>query len=237
MYMRRCCLSVLAAATLLGASASPAASEKPGAHATAETSTDPLVAAQEARLRKLRSCRSKAKRHARREVRRARRLSGVPRTTARGHARRHLRKLRARCLERYGRKPGKITGLVAQPTGPTSIQLSWPAVGTDGGLPPPARGYLVKQSLRPIRTARDFRRAQTLCEGSCNFRVTSMFTLLSLVIGDLQQHTTYYYAVAGRDNVSCRLGPRTGTVKATTGPVTTHGPHIPVDPQTNHCKF
>jgi hypothetical protein len=227
---------VIAAATLLGASAAPALSENPNARPAQYTNPNPGLTTQEARLRKLRSCRSKAKRHARREVRRARRLSVFRRTKARRHAKRHLRKLRARCLKRYGRRPGKIRGLIARPGGPTSIQLSWLAVGTDGGLPPPSVGYLVKQSRRPIRTARDFRRAQTLCEGSCNFQVTSMLTVLLLHVRDLQEATRYYYAVAARDNVSCLLGPRSNPVHATTGPIDQHAGHQP-DPQSNHCKY
>ena len=127
-------------------------------------------------------------------------------------------------------------GVIAQPGGPTRIVLSFPAVGTDGSLPPAAQGYLVKQSRRPIRTARAFRRAKTLCEGSCNFPTVSIGTRLTLIISDLRLRTTYYYAVAARDNVSCLLGPRSSTVQGTTGPVETHG-SLPLAPQTNRCKY
>jgi hypothetical protein len=37
-----------------------------------------------------------------------------------------------------------------------------------------------------------------------------------LTITSLQRHTKYYYAVAARDNVTARLGPRSRTVKAKT---------------------
>jgi hypothetical protein len=150
---------------------------------------------------------------------------------------RHRRQLRARCLKRYGRRPGQVTDLFAQAGGPTTIDLSIGAVGTNGGMPPPALGFVVKQSQRPIRTDRDFRRAQTLCEGSCNFPDAGipMNAVLVLIIGDLLRNTTYYYAVAARDNVSCLLGPRSRTVQATTGPVPLPPPR-PLDTQIDQCK-
>jgi hypothetical protein len=96
--------------------------------------------------------------------------------------------------------------------------LTFKAPGSDGRRPPPARAYLVKQSLRrPIRGARGFRRAQTLCKGSCRFKsVTRVGDRVTLVIEDLRPRTTYYYAVAARDNVSSRLGRRSRAVKART---------------------
>jgi len=64
-------------------------------------------------------------------------------------------------LKRYGRTPGRVTGLRARAVSKTKIVLSFRAAGTDGSRPPAARAYLVKQSSRPIRGARAFSRAQT----------------------------------------------------------------------------
>ncbi len=95
--------------------------------------------------------------------------------------------------------------------------LSFEAAGSDGDRPPAARSYLVKQSRRPIRSRRGFKRAQTLCKGSCRFpAATSVGGELTLSVEDLRPRTTYYYAVAARDNVSRRLGPRSRAVRVRT---------------------
>jgi hypothetical protein len=118
---------------------------------------------------------------------------------------------------RYGRTPGRVTGLTARPASSTSIVLAFNAAGTDRNLPPAARTYLVKQARRPIRSRRGFRRAQTLCEGRCRFpAIREVGGEVTLTVNDLRPRTTYYYAVAARDNVSGRLGPRSGSVKAQT---------------------
>jgi phosphodiesterase/alkaline phosphatase D-like protein len=39
---------------------------------------------------------------------------------------------------------------------------------------------------------------------------------VTLTITHLQPHTTYYYSIAARDNVTARPGPRSRTVHATT---------------------
>ena len=96
----------------------------------------------------------------------------------------------------------------------TKVKLSFLAAGSDGRRGPAARVYLVKQSLRPIRDARSFARADALCKGSCRFAVTALDTRLTLTVTDLRPGRTYYYAVAARDNVSARPGPRSRTVKA-----------------------
>jgi hypothetical protein len=114
--------------------------------------------------------------------------------------------------------------------------LTFSATGTHGTQPPAALRYLVKQSRRPIRTARAFRRAQTLCDGSCNFPKVRVGATLSVLIGDLHPRTTYYYAVAARDNVSCRLGPRSRTVSARTGPIPPHMHSTPLLAQGKRCK-
>ena len=227
----------------------------------------------------LRGCLAAVGDHAQREQRLARRGSARRRSVAGRHARRHQRAGRRRCLRRFGRTPGPVRGLRAHGLDRTRIELSFYAPGSDGDRPPAAERYLVKQSPRPIRTERDFARAQTLCHGSC--RVTpspqgqppqesgragggeepmgtgprtrclhphglrrllasDAFTspsarpastaaaqqsgsgglqvgaCVTLTITDLKPHTTYYYAIAARDNVSAKRGPRSPTVKTRT---------------------
>jgi len=115
------------------------------------------------------------------------------------------------CLTRYGRTPGRVTALTARAVSGTTVVLSFPAVGSDGTHPPAAHGYLVKQSRHPIHSARDFRRAQTLCRGYCRFSATAVGARITLTITHLQPHSTYYYALTARDNVSGRPGPRSPT--------------------------
>ncbi len=94
--------------------------------------------------------------------------------------------------------------------------LTFRAPGSDGSRPPAARSYLVKQSRRPIRSRRSFRRAQTLCGGACRFALTRIGEKVTLTITGLRPRTTYYYTIAARDNVSGRLGPRSRVVSART---------------------
>lgn len=200
-----------------GSSAPPGPGPAPGGAATPVDALAAGLRAEAARRRGFRSCLSKAARHTLREVKRARRSSRAGRARARRHIKRHRSQLRARCVKRWGRTPARVTGLSAGAVSSSSIVLSFRAVGSDRDRSPAARSYIVKQSRRPIRSARAFRRAQTLCDGSCYFSaVTRVGVQLSLTITDLRPKTTYYYAVAARDNVSCRAGPRSRPARART---------------------
>jgi hypothetical protein len=106
-----------------------------------------------------------------------------------------------------------VTRLAARSAGSRKIQVLFLAVGTDGSNEPGARSYLIKQSQRPIRTARDFARASSLCKGKCSFKVTRVGTTVTLTVTDLRPGR-YYYAIAARDNVSGRTGPRSSTIDA-----------------------
>lgn len=53
-------------------------------------------------------------------------------------------------------------------------------------------------------------------KGHCDFAVTRVGANITLTITGLRPHTTYFYAVAARDNLSARIGPRSQTVKAST---------------------
>ena len=173
--------------------------------------------AERARRRGLVSCRSEAAAHTRREIRSARGRSRAGRARARQHWVRHRSRLRRRCLDRWGRTPGRVTGLTARAVSSTRVVLTFNAAGSDGNSLPAARTYVVKQSRRPIRSRRAFRRAQTLCDGSCRFpTIRRVGGKLSVTVHGLTPGRTYHYAVAARDNVSRRLGPRSAGVRART---------------------
>ena len=172
-----------------------------------------LLAAERARAAKYSSCLRSAKSRFTADLRRARRVVG-----ARGRLQRRLaeasnKRRRAACVKRHGRRPGPVKGLKAKATGRGKVKLSFTVAGSDNGKAPAARGYLVKQSLKPIRTARDFKRAAVLCKGRCAFYgFTSIETTAELEITDLVPGRLYHYAVAARDNVSSRVGPRSRSV-------------------------
>ena len=138
----------------------------------------------------------------------------------RAKARRRLAHRLARgrklCVKAWGRRPGQVTGLRAIVRGRTKIELDFIAPGTNANNPPAATTYLIKQSTHPIRDQHDFTAAQALCEGACRFSVTSTATKIKLTITALRPRTTYYYAVAARDNVTGQPGPRSQTAKGTT---------------------
>jgi len=149
------------------------------------------------------------------QAKRAKALTACLRGPKRGAAAR-----RRSCFRRFGRTPGRVTALRARAAGKNRIVLTFRAPGSDGAKPPAARRYQIRQALQPIRSARAFARATPLCKGTCSFGVTALrdaVTLtVTLTVTDLRRHRTYYYAVAARDNVSGRLGPRSVTVKAKT---------------------
>jgi len=176
------------------------------------------LAAQARRKRALGGCFAKVKRHARDEQRRLRsRGSAARRARAKRHIKRHRAQGRRACLRRFGRTPGGVGDLEARAVSKSRVALSFSAVGTDREKPPAARSYVIKQSRKPIRGARGFARAQTLCRGPCRFKVTLVGAKATLTVQDLRPNTTYHYSVAARDNVSGRQGPHSVTVKARTG--------------------
>jgi hypothetical protein len=96
------------------------------------------------------------------------------------------------------------------------VLLTFEAAGSDGERPPSARTYLVKQATRPIRGRAGFLKAHALCRGRCRFRDVAVGGELTLTVTDLRRRARYYYAVAARDNVSGRIGPRSQTVSVRT---------------------
>lgn len=188
-----------------------------GAQSAPATGTlDATLASEARRAVALRGCLTAVARDARRESTHTRHGSARERAKARRHLARHASSGRRRCVRLYGRTPGPVTRLRARASGKTQIELDFNAPGTDGKGPPPARTYLVKESRRPIRSAGDFARAQTLCGGACRFTVTRVGARVSLRVTDLRARTTYYFAVAARDNVSAHRGPSSKAVKQAT---------------------
>jgi alpha-tubulin suppressor-like RCC1 family protein len=196
----------------------PVAVPPPPPPAAVVTPADPLVV-QEERAQALRECLAEVRAKARTE--RATAMRRFPRgsrqrnlalrqTETRAAARRNA------CLRRFGRTPGRVTALAARTPSAGRVVLTFRAPGSDGSKAPAARRYLVKQSLTPIRTAADFRRAPALCSGGCSFPAIRLRARLTLQVKDLRRRTTYYYAVAARDNVSGRIGPRSATVRVRT---------------------
>jgi len=187
------------------------------------TSTDAMQEAlrlQDARMKDLRACRSSATSKARtarsRALRRYRRQPGARSNALRLIARTAAQR-RARCIKTFGRTPGRVTTLSARVTGRATVILRLDAVGSDGSRAPAARGYLVKQSTRPIRTTGQFERAQGLCKGICRFDdIVEPGADLTLRVTGLRRRTTYYYAIAARDNVSGRRGVRSRTITVRT---------------------
>ncbi|MDQ6750756.1 MAG: hypothetical protein M3Z33_08405 [Actinomycetota bacterium] len=176
----------------------------------------PTASSDEVRAHGLRTCLARVAAHARREKALTRRGSARRRARAKHHRSTHATAGHRRCLRLYGRTPGRITGLRARAVSKHEIELSFNAPGTNGNHPPAARNYLVKQSLHSIRTARGFSRARALCSGSCRYTGTQLGGTISLTVTDLRPHTSYYYAVAARDNVSARHGPRSRQIKQRT---------------------
>lgn len=182
------------------------------------------LAVQRRRARALRTCIANVSRQARAQRRRAHSLPASARPRALAQIIRRARHGRLGCNRRHGRTPGPVGAVDAQAIGPQAIRLTFNAAGTDSTRPPVARGYVIKQSRRPIRTARDFRAAAALCDSDCLFDVAKVAATLALVVTDLKPRQTYYYAIAARDNVSGRCGPRSKTVKATTTAVAAENP-------------
>jgi hypothetical protein len=161
------------------------------------------------------SCRQLVSRRLSADRRRARALAPARRRVALRQAARRAALSRSGCVRRHGRTPARVAAVGARDMArPGTMRLTFRAVGTDGANPPAAQRYVVKQSTRPIRTARDFARAPSLCRSACTFEVSVIGTQLVLTVTNLQPGRRYHYAVAARDNVSGRNGRRSPTASA-----------------------
>ncbi len=207
-----------------GSGGCPSSSDSPPSDGLAPTSTGHSVPSSSrvtsnSDLRRaggLRKCLAAVLHHTTRERVLLRRGSARRRAALRRHLNRDERTGRSRCLRQYGRTPGAIVGLTARAVSNTTVELSFHAPGTDGSNAPPARAYVVMQSQRLMRKAPDFTRASPLCKGSCHFNVTSVGAKIVLMVTHLRSHTTYYYAIAARDDISAKQGPRSASVSVRT---------------------
>ena len=96
-------------------------------------------------------------------------------------------------------RPGRPAGLSARAVGGRRIRLRFRAPGSDGRRGPPVRRFVVKQSVRPITSARGFRRARALCRSSCRFAPARRGSRLSLSVRRLCPGRRYYYAIRAKD--------------------------------------
>ena len=107
------------------------------------------------------------------------------------------------------RRPGRVRGLRVRALSRTRLRVSFLATGA-----PPARRYLVKQARGRITTGRAFRRARSLCSGSCRFRVATEGRRIALLVTRLRPGSRYCYAVRAR--YGRRLAPRSRSACART---------------------
>ena len=96
-------------------------------------------------------------------------------------------------------RPGRPRGLSARAFTGSRIRLRFRAPASDGRSGPPVRRYIVKQSDRPITSSRHFRRARSLCRGSCRFAPRRRGSRLSLSVRRVCPGKRYYYAIRAKD--------------------------------------
>lgn len=113
------------------------------------------------------------------------------------------------------RRPGRVTKVRTRSLSARRLRLSFSAPGDDGAQPPPATRYVIKQSKRPIRSARRFRRARVLCR-RCRFSPKRVGARIKVTVTGLRPRRTYYYAVRAKDDAG-NLGPRSKSVRGRPG--------------------
>jgi alpha-tubulin suppressor-like RCC1 family protein len=184
---------------------------------TAVVKAAPITNPDAARARGFRACLAAVSASAKHLRALTHRGSERQRSRARRRLVRRLAAGRARCVRRWGRTPGRVTGLKAVARGRTRIELRFSAPGSDGGGGPAVTSYVIRQSRHPLRTGLAFAHAPALCHGACRFTVARIGTEIILTVTNLKLGTKYYYAVAALDNVTARPGPRSPAVAVKTG--------------------
>ena len=96
-------------------------------------------------------------------------------------------------------RPGRPRRPSARAAGSGRIRLSFRAPASDGRAGPPVRRYVVKQATRPIRGARGFRRARSLCRSSCRFAPSRVGSRVVLTVRRLCSGRRYHYAIRALD--------------------------------------
>ncbi len=110
--------------------------------------------------------------------------------------------------------PGTVADLAATVVNEGEIRLTFSAPGSNEADPPPARRFVVKQSLGPIVDAGSFDQATALCGGECVFEPGAVGESLSLSVTGLQRKT-YHYALRALDeagNVGAISNPASATL-------------------------
>lgn len=111
--------------------------------------------------------------------------------------------------------PGRVRGVRVATLSKTKLRVSFKAAASDGSEGPPVRDYIVKQSRRRIDTAREFRRARTLCGSTCRFSPVRVGDRLRITVTGLCPNTTYHYALRARDTAG-NVGRMSESKKGTT---------------------
>ena len=114
--------------------------------------------------------------------------------------------------------PGRVKGLRARGLS-RKARLRFRAAASDRTKGPPVRRYQIKQSARPIRGARGFGRARSVCRRTCRFAPRRTGARLTLTVGRLCRPGKYYYAIRAVDEGG-NIGPRTSfrVVRVKRGP-------------------
>jgi chitodextrinase len=97
--------------------------------------------------------------------------------------------------------PDEVTPSVEQ-IDATTVELSWPAVGTDGaGGHGPAQRYQVRQATSQIDNTAEFQAATALCElGDCfSGDLTEIGAPMTFTVSELDPGTTYHWAMRALD--------------------------------------
>jgi len=114
-----------------------------------------------------------------------------------------------------GVSPGVVRDLAATALSGKEIQLTFSAPGANGGDPPAAGIYVVKQSRTPITDEASFDAARPLCGETCTFSPRNVGDQITLHVTALVPETTYYYALKAK-NEGGALGPMSNEARATT---------------------
>lgn len=96
-------------------------------------------------------------------------------------------------------RPARPRGVSARALGRGRVKLRFRAPASDGRAGPPVTRYVVKQATRPIRGARGFRKARSLCRSSCRFGARRVGQRLALTVRGLCAGRRYYYALRAKD--------------------------------------
>jgi len=102
-------------------------------------------------------------------------------------------------------RPGRVKTLSARGLS-RKVRLRFRAPASDQRKGPPVRRFVIKQSTRPIRGKRGFRRARSVCRKTCRLSPRRVGAKLTLTVTGLCTPGRYYYAIRAIDE-GRNLGP------------------------------